>query len=297
MTPRKRLEGALAEWHPHPKNANNSLVPVVRNAAPADDIADRFFDSAPQGYMPELPPAVEVADVGKASTRRAALHSAAARERRRYLTRYVAGAVGLAAVIGLGALVRVSVTRDASAAQAPTRPASFNAASEALAEPLSPAPAQLTAPSLAEPEPASPMPADTATTAPGTAADSEHASERSPSNPTPTDLQALARETESAASPAQPEATAQAAATDTDAKAASEAKRESQRALDRGHLRKAIEAGERSVKFDPTDADAWLILGAAYQGRGAYTEARRCFSSCSHQAKRGARSECRALLR
>src|ERR1035438_2297633 len=140
MTPRKRLEGALAEWHPHPKNANNSLVPVVRNAAPADDIADRFFDSAPQGYMPELPPAVEVADVGKASTRRAALHSAAARERRRYLTRYVAGAVGLAAVIGLGALVRVSVTRDASAAQAPTRPASFNAASEALPEPLSPPP-------------------------------------------------------------------------------------------------------------------------------------------------------------
>jgi len=79
--------------------------------------------------------------------------------------------------------------------------------------------------------------------------------------------------------------------------AALDAKRTSQRALDRGNAKASIEAGEQSVALDPTDAEAWLILGAAYQARGAYAEARRCFSTCAHVAKRGPRGECAALLR
>ena len=63
--------------------------------------------------------------------------------------------------------------------------------------------------------------------------------------------------------------------------AALDAKRTSQRALDRGNAKASIEAGEQSVALDPTDAEAWLILGAAYQARGAYAEARRCFSTLS----------------
>jgi tetratricopeptide (TPR) repeat protein len=79
--------------------------------------------------------------------------------------------------------------------------------------------------------------------------------------------------------------------------AALDAKRTSQRALDRGNAKASIEAGEQSVALDPADAEAWLILGAAYQARGAYAEARRCFSTCAHVAKRGPRGECAALLR
>ena len=79
--------------------------------------------------------------------------------------------------------------------------------------------------------------------------------------------------------------------------AARESKKIAQRALDRGKAADAIEAGERSVALDPTDGDAWLILGAAYQARGAAAEARRCFSSCVRQGTRGARGECAALLR
>ena len=117
MTTRKRLEGALAEWHPHPKDhsriENNSLVPVVREAGATDEIADRFFDSAPELPTPEPPVAIEP------EPRRVAIDSAAVRARRRYLMRYVAGAVSLASVIGLAAIVRMTIARDASAADTP----------------------------------------------------------------------------------------------------------------------------------------------------------------------------------
>ena len=82
-----------------------------------------------------------------------------------------------------------------------------------------------------------------------------------------------------------------------DPAAALVARRTSQGALERGNAKASIEAGEQSVALDPTDAEAWLILGAAYQARGTYPEARRCFSSCVHIATRGPRGECAALLR
>jgi Flp pilus assembly protein TadD len=82
-----------------------------------------------------------------------------------------------------------------------------------------------------------------------------------------------------------------------DPAAAREAKRQSQRALERGKFGDAIEAGERSVALDPTDAESWLILGAAYQARGKHADARRCFTSCMRLGKRGPRGECAAMLR
>jgi hypothetical protein len=78
---------------------------------------------------------------------------------------------------------------------------------------------------------------------------------------------------------------------------AREAKRDSESALEKGHAAQAIEAGERAVALDPSDAEAWLILGAGYDQRGAYAQARRCFATCSRVATRGPRRECAALLR
>ncbi len=97
--------------------------------------------------------------------------------------------------------------------------------------------------------------------------------------------------------PATASTAAPAAPPEQDPVAARESKKIAQRALDRGKTSEAVEAGERSVALDPTDGDAWLILGAAYQARGAASEARRCFSSCVRQGTRGARGECAALLR
>jgi hypothetical protein len=76
-----------------------------------------------------------------------------------------------------------------------------------------------------------------------------------------------------------------------------EAKRASQAALEKGRTAQAIEAGERSVELDPSDAEAWLILGAAYDQRGAYAKARTSFQKCVERATRGPKGECAALLR
>lgn len=80
-------------------------------------------------------------------------------------------------------------------------------------------------------------------------------------------------------------------------KTALEEKKLSQRALDRGKLADAIDAGERSVALDPTDGEAWLLLGAAYQSKGNMKDARRCYAACLKEGKRGPVGECRAMLR
>jgi hypothetical protein len=68
-------------------------------------------------------------------------------------------------------------------------------------------------------------------------------------------------------------------------------------ALERSKIPLAIEAGERSVALDPTDGEAWLILGAAYQEKGDMTNARRCYTSCVKEGKTGPRMECQKMLR
>ena len=117
-----------------PSTESESLAPVVRDAVAADEIAERFFETPPPMPTPEPLPAMDV------SPRRVAIDSAAVRARRRYLTRYVAGAVSVAGVIGLAAIVRVTTARDASAAGAPSHATSAVAASLPGAAPVQPAP-------------------------------------------------------------------------------------------------------------------------------------------------------------
>lgn len=82
-----------------------------------------------------------------------------------------------------------------------------------------------------------------------------------------------------------------------DEAAASDTKHAAQKALEHGQVARAITFGEQSVQLDPTDAEGWLILGAAYLQKGAFKDAHRCFTSCVKQATHGARSECAALSR
>jgi len=57
------------------------------------------------------------------------------------------------------------------------------------------------------------------------------------------------------------------------------------------------DAGElRSVALDPTDAEAWLILGSAQQDAGHWKEGRESYAQCVKQAKVGPVSECRMML-
>jgi Flp pilus assembly protein TadD len=73
-------------------------------------------------------------------------------------------------------------------------------------------------------------------------------------------------------------------------------KQAAQRALERSDPAEAITLAELSVALDPTDAESWLILGAAYLQRGHASDARRCFTTCAKTATRGPRAECAALL-
>ncbi len=102
------------------------------------------------------------------------------------------------------------------------------------------------------------------------------------------------------AKPADPSAAGAAPATDTPPvsdKTAAQEKHDCQVALEHSAFKKSIEAGERSVALDPTDAEAWLLLGAAYQSLGNGAEARRAFSSCLKEGKKGPVGECRAMMR
>jgi tetratricopeptide (TPR) repeat protein len=81
------------------------------------------------------------------------------------------------------------------------------------------------------------------------------------------------------------------------AKSAKEEKEDARKALERGKRQDAIDAGQRSVDLDPTDAEAWLILGSAQQEAGHWKEARESFVACTKQAKAGPIGECRMMLR
>ena len=80
-------------------------------------------------------------------------------------------------------------------------------------------------------------------------------------------------------------------------KTAAEETKDARKALERGKPGDAIEAGERSVALDPTDGEAWLLLGAAYQEKGKIVDARRCYTACLKEGKRGPLQECGAMLR
>ncbi|MDF2695456.1 MAG: hypothetical protein K0S65_3839, partial [Labilithrix sp.] len=101
--------------------------------------------------------------------------------------------------------------------------------------------------------------------------------------------------------PAPVETVAVAATADTTAEPvtgdAKEEKSKARSLLEKRKIADAIEAGERSVKLDPSDGESWLILGAAYQEKGNMVEARRAYASCVKEAHTGPRNECAKMLR
>jgi hypothetical protein len=99
------------------------------------------------------------------------------------------------------------------------------------------------------------------------------------------------------ASAAAPIADAAVAPPEVPTKSASEEKADAQRALDRGKAKDAIEAASRSTTLDPSDADAWLLLGAADMEVGKAGDARAAFAACAKQATKGQVGECRSMLR
>jgi 2-oxoglutarate dehydrogenase E2 component (dihydrolipoamide succinyltransferase) len=252
-----------------------SIPPVAANGVEAQELDHTFFAAGekadqehreaarrPQSQFPEIRE-----DDPKAKQKM----TPAVRERRARFTKYVKWAVAASAVVCLAALVRVAVARGQHEAE--PAPVAVAANVQAAAPPLAP-------PQAPPAPPAAPAPAPAP--APAAAAD-QPAAPPAPANTAP------------AAAPATADTAA--AEVPTDPAAAKEEKKAAQKALNRGDLKGAIEAGERAVAYDPTDGDAWLLLGAANLEKGKAAEARKAFTSCVKEGKRGAIGECRAMLR
>lgn len=67
--------------------------------------------------------------------------------------------------------------------------------------------------------------------------------------------------------------------------------------LARQNTREAMELAERATVVDPTNALAWVTLGAARQQRGDREGARQAYRSCVKLGKGEYVRECRAMLR
>jgi DNA-binding response OmpR family regulator len=69
-----------------------------------------------------------------------------------------------------------------------------------------------------------------------------------------------------------------------------------QQYLESGSATHAVELAKRATAMDPSDAEAWLTLGAAYDAAGNHTRSRAAYESCGREAKGARVSECRALI-
>jgi hypothetical protein len=74
-------------------------------------------------------------------------------------------------------------------------------------------------------------------------------------------------------------------------------KLEARRLLASGKLKEAVSAARTALAADPTDAETYLLLGAALQDTGHWDESVIVFGSCMQNAKRGPLGDCRALSR
>ncbi|HKQ69040.1 MAG TPA: hypothetical protein VJT73_06865, partial [Polyangiaceae bacterium] len=72
-------------------------------------------------------------------------------------------------------------------------------------------------------------------------------------------------------------------------------KREARKLIERGRMKEGIVAARAAVGADPTDAETYLLLGAALQELGQWKESMAIFTQCVATATNGPVAECRAL--
>jgi len=270
---RPRIETPIA--FESPRVAEPVVARVEADASiPPVDLDNHFFTMAT--HPAELADADDHEPHEERDPRMVLKLSPAAARRRAQFQRYVKLAVGAASVLCLAALVKVAVAHNHEEPVVRRASASMQAAPPPIAQPAQVTPVTQRVQPLDE-IPPPPPPAETAPAAPAVTAAAV----------TPT-----AEPAPAPATAAPDPATDTAAPVDPDPKAAAKEKHASQLALERGKVGEAIEAGERSVALDPSDAEAWLILGAAYQEKGDAANARRSFKSCLSEGKRGPKWEC-----
>jgi Flp pilus assembly protein TadD len=69
-----------------------------------------------------------------------------------------------------------------------------------------------------------------------------------------------------------------------------------QAALEKGSAIRAIELARKATQNDPSNAEAWLTLGAAYDAAGSHGQARTAYKNCAEHASGPSVAECKALI-
>jgi tetratricopeptide (TPR) repeat protein len=246
---------------------DDASIPPVLVAAkpePTDDHADRFFAEGDSQSSIRIAVVTDEAEEEPNPELKWRLSPAVQQRRSRYtkIAQRVVGALAVVALIGLG---KAALTR------APSADVPLKALANAAAQPLARAEEEVkaAAPKAEEPKPEQPQVQAGAEVK----ADEPAAAAAAP-----------APVTDPAAAPS--------AEPSSDPKAD---KKAAQQAIERGDNKTAVEMGERVLEADPSDAEVWLIVGAAYQAMGQNAKAHQAFASCVQKAKHGPIGECGAL--
>jgi hypothetical protein len=264
------------------------------------DVDERFFNRRDHAEADLQPAQHDAADLEEIDPRIRRKQTPEARARRAKASRVVVGATVLCGILGLVALTRIHA-----------KPYSTPGPVATLVIPAQPyVPVKATASAAlptgsAQEVAKADLGASPAASASGAVAEAPSGSAVAPAASSSAKLQepivalgqAAKAEGADPAAAAQPPIPGTGDPTEADKKEAAKEKRACQGMLEQGAFAKAIEAGERSVQLDPSDGDAWLYLGAAYQSIGKRAEARRSFLSCTTEAKKGQINECRLMLR
>jgi trimeric autotransporter adhesin len=258
---------------------------LPREAAQIVDAeSEEFFSS------PVLLPDLDDAEPDEIDHRARILHSEPVRQKRAVRTRYVAIALGALSVLALGAGYKrwqgsaVSVS-SAAVVVPPPSAAVTQAAVTSASSMLTSALVVQSATAQASVAPPDVSPSAAMTGAPSASA-------------TVTAASAAASASASASTSAEPAPSASSGLDEAEKrKEAAKAKRKAQGFLEGGAYAKAIDEAKKSTELDPTDGEAWLILGAAYQEKGQGAEARKAYAACLKEGKRGPKGDCAAMLR
>jgi tetratricopeptide (TPR) repeat protein len=272
------------------ERAVEERAPVSRplSASPQPDLDEGFFD---HGERAAADAHREASDLENYDEKMAQKNSPEARARRAKNWRYVVIAGAACVLLLLVADVKNRWAHGDSPAVEPPLAVNVAPPPPSAAPKVEPAPIPVVVPPASSAE-------DQAAAGPAASGSAQAVVGGAPSGAA-ADSKGWVASPASATAPAgaAPLAAAAADPTADDKKSAAQEKRTAQSFLDQGAFAKAVAAGEQSVALDPGDGEAWLLLGAAYQSMGKGAEARRTFTSCVAEGKRGPVNECRAMLR
>jgi outer membrane biosynthesis protein TonB len=264
--------------------ADDTTVPPV--------VEDEFFSVGDAPYRPTA--GMSGAFEALPDARMQHKMSPAVHARRARFSRWVQWAVGAGiAILAVGFVAKAMRPKEDASVPPRTEPAAVAAAPAEPAAAAEPA-------SVTQPEP----PSAEEPKSEGTRSDEPAAAEPKKDEPPVAAAEPKKDEPVAAVEPKKDEPPVAAAeakkdepvAADKPARTAAQEKAAAQAALDRNAVGPAIAAAKRSVELDPSDAEAWLILGAGYQMQGNTGAARAAFSSCVKQATKGPKGECQQML-